>query len=190
MYLVLTIALSLSVALFSFLTSKELVVIVPYGIVIPLLVLIPRFVIQKVVRTEGNDWLKRSEAAAFLIVLCNAPASLFFHDMGFQYDRFLHFSMGVVLTPAALIMAMLFFRKMEKEISKKSALWLTAILAFIGLFAWEGFQYFLDLVFGTKLFYDSVQPIVVDFWEDIFFGFAGVLLGLWYSNRSFDKLKV
>ena len=61
-------------------------------------------------------------------------------------------------------------------------------LVFIGLFAWEGFQFSADQILVTKMFADGSQPIIVDFWEDILFGFIGSVIGLFYIDRKFESL--
>jgi len=72
--------------------------------------------------------------------------------------------------------------------ARGTTVFLISLLLFGGLFFWEGIQYSVDRVFGTKLFYDVRQDIKIDFVEDIFFGFLGVAAAAAYSHRHFGKL--
>ncbi len=192
MFLAITIILSLAAASFEFFTSRSTEVLVSYGLIVPLLSMAPRFILGRILEgrgVSGKRWLAKAESLIFLIVLFNAPGSLFFHGMEFQYDRFLHFSMGIASTALVFVMLMVIMRAAGlRAESKGRVLFLAFVLTFVGLFAWEGLQFTVDKVFSTRLFSDTTQPIVIDFWEDIVFGFVGVLLGLWYSSRAYEKL--
>ncbi|MEX2013527.1 MAG: hypothetical protein WD897_01265 [Parcubacteria group bacterium] len=192
MYLSLALILSLATAALELNNSGRLIVVIPYGLLIPIFVLIPRFVMKKALESQGvrgEEWLKKMEGIIFLVILFNAPASLFFHSMGFQYDRFLHFAMGLASVPFFLISLLTYFRLIGKDVSNEKVLGFLFAFLFTGLFVWEGLQFSLDQIFATNLFSDAIQPIIIDFWEDISFGLIGVLIGLVYSSRFYDKIK-
>ena len=52
-------------------------------------------------------------------------------------------------------------------INHKRILKIAFLIVFAGLFLWEGFQYIIDRLFGTTLFFDVAQDIKIDFLEDI-----------------------
>jgi hypothetical protein len=168
MYLTISLILSLGTALFEYWRGGEMVVIVSYGVIVPFLVIGAKFIFEK-----GRKF----ELLILFSIIFNAPASLFFHNIGFQYDRFLHFAMGLI---SAIFLALL--------LKKRSMpMYLIFSILFVGVFAWEGLQFSVDQIFGTKVFFDIVQPIEVDVLEDIVFGLSGVIVGLFYVNKSYEK---
>lgn len=174
-------------------TTRHWEVLIPYGVVNPLLFLVPRslYIFFDSIKNKMTfNWVLKLEILGALVIIFNAAGSLFFHahPPGFQYDRFLHFAMGVAATIIASLFFMLVIRKNSRHYGKKLPLILmSGPVIFVGLFAWELFQYSQDKIFDTRLFYDTIQPIVIDFWEDIFFGFIGILAGLVYISESFKK---
>ncbi len=194
MYFTLAIFLSVLTAITDAFWLGRLSLIIPYSVIIPGIIIFFWFSANLLIKLKGVErgvWLDRIGFIGLLIVLANAPGSLYLHEFGaqFQYDRFLHIVVPLVLAPLFLIFALLFSKIRQKEFSKKSVLWTIFAVLFIGLFTWEGFQFMLDKIFSTKLFLDYAKPIVVDFWEDIFFGLTGLLLGMAYSSRSYEKIK-
>lgn len=193
MYIFIALIICFGAATFEFLSEGSLAVLIPYGLINPILILTPRFLIKRLLEKKGvtgTGWLVRAEALLLLVILFNALGSLFFHALGFQYDRFLHFMMGFVCVPSAVIYFSVFFRIAGRHASSKNKLlFVTFTSVFVALFAFEGLQFSLDTVFGSNLFSDAVQPIFIDFWEDIFFGFTGALLGTWYSSRIYDRIE-
>lgn len=188
------IILSFLTATIDFFWLERTSLVISYGLVIPLLIIFFWLFIKKIIgedKVEEGSWLKVAGFLIFLIILFNAPGTLYFHELypSLQYDRFLHFSCGFVIVPLMMMWISLLFRMKGFKIPKSSTLWLTFSLVLIGLFAWEGFQFLLDKIFETKSFFDYSQPIVIDFWEDVFFGFAGTLLGLWYSSKLYGRIE-
>ncbi len=159
--------------LIEWLTTQRGVVLIPYGIVNPLLAFIPRALYYSTLKGQvTRRWLSTLELLIVFMLLINAPASLWWHEMGFQYDRFLHFGAAFLAVPILVLLIGGFRRSLS------AALRPTLILMFIALFAWEGFQYTSDILFGTQLFHDSVQSIQRDFTEDIIFGALGIITAL------------
>ncbi len=193
MYLVLSLLICFGATMYEFLHGDELLIKISYGIVIPLLILIPRFVLIRNTQFKnlvGINWLRDVEFILVFILLFNTPASLFWHDMDFQYDRFLHFMIGFLLVPLLALLLRSILEFFGDKISKRKLPWLTFVLLLVALFIWEWYQFSLDNMFGTKTFSDSTQLIVVDFWEDILFGFLGAVLGLaTFCETSKFKLK-
>ena len=185
-----SLAISIVTVLIELFTKNRGIVFASYGIVMPILIFLPRFLykfdtkIKKVVRIE---WVKKIEYFSFFIILLNAPASLILHDLSFGYDRFLHFAAAFF---ALIIFFLLWLPVMKingEEIKKRNLLLYLFAILFIALFIWEILQYNIDQVFGTKLFFDAKQEIKVDFLEDILFGTSGLLVALFYVNYSFKK---
>lgn len=161
--------------------------IICYGIIIPLAVSMPKIAVRLYPRLKAAapfNWLGQVELMLFVVIILNAPASLFLHDMGFQYDRFLHFMMGFVWMPLLLALAFPLIKLSGHQFSKRSLAAMVFAIVFVCLFLWEGLQFSIDRIFGTKLFFDTTQPIQLDFTEDIIFGFAGAVAGTIYIFKS------
>ena len=156
------------------------VVVIPYATVVPLLLILPRLIYTVKKASLSAQWLSRMERLSFFAMLLNAPGSLYFHEAGFGYDRFLHFAVGIIAPQMFLLLALPF---LSTPISKSKALTVLAFFSFISLFLWEGFQFSIDQLFGTHLFFDVHQVIQADFWEDIVFGMVGVIVALIYAHR-------
>lgn len=185
-----SLIISIGTGLVGFITNKG-IVIISYGLVIPLALLLPRFFYYfdlKIKKTVNFKWVKKIDFFAFFIVLFNTPGSLLLHDLDFQYDRFLHFTVPFF----ALIIFFLLWLPVIKircnKVKKRDFLLIVFIIVFISLFFWEAVQYSIDQTFGTKLFFDKSQDIRIDFLEDIIFGLLGLTLGLLYLIHNFDKI--
>ena len=185
-----SLIISITTALISFFIGDKVIVVVSYGLIIPLVLLSPRFFYyfdSKVKNTVSFKWVKKLDFFAFFILIFNAPASLILHDLNFQYDRILHFSAALFGSIVFLLLWMPVVKIKGKEIKKKKFLNFILIISLFGLFLWEGLQYSIDQAFGTRLFFDYGQEIVRDFSEDIIFGTIGLILALVYMNYSFKK---
>jgi len=89
-----SLAISIITALIEFFTTGRNVILISYGIVIPFFILLPRIFIRfdsGIKKVVGIEWVRKIEFFTFFIIIFNAPASLILHDLGFQYDRLLHF---------------------------------------------------------------------------------------------------
>jgi len=172
--LLLTTGISILSAVFIFeLRPGDTYPIVTYALVIPALIAFVFWFAQK----QGLPMAKRRRLAllTFLIVLLNAPGTIYFHVDGFafQYDRLLHFSVGFILLPfVAILLEILRPSFTNQRILQQTA----ALVSVCGLFLWEGWQYVNDLVFGTHMFFDYGQSISLDVFEDILLGMAGLVL--------------
>ncbi len=181
---------SIATVLIELFTRSRGIVLVSYGFVILLLIFLPRFFyyfdarIKEVVKKE---WVKKLEYFGFFIVILNAPASLILHDLGFEYDRFLHFSVAFFAFIIFLLLCLPLLKINGEEIKKRKLLIYLFLILFVSLFLWEILQYSIDQIFGTKLFFDAEQEIKVDFLEDILFGTSGLLIAVIYVNYSFKK---
>jgi hypothetical protein len=185
-----SIIVSFVTATIEFFIGRRLVVIVPYAFIVPILLLVPRVLAAKVSAIKNNGgrpWLLRVELLSFFVLVFNAPASLFFHKMGFQYDRFLHLAGGFL---AFLIFLQLYapFVPDGANSRKKKVLFISIVVVFLGNFLWEGLQHTIDDIFGTKLFFDVGQSANRDFLEDVIFGFLGTLAAVFYAVYSFKKI--
>lgn len=150
-----------------------------YGFVNPLLILFPRIIYYRwswIRERTTVALIKRIEFLGALIIIVSVPGSLFFHDLGVQYDRFIHFSTGILLVFMASVIASAFYENHSDN--KKHILKWSGIAVFIGFFLFELFQSYMDMIFGTHLFFDLKQDIVIDVTEDILFATFGLVLGL------------
>lgn len=182
------ITISLLTAVYELLTQQRGIVWVSYGIVNPILLLLPRIIYyrgQNIKERVAGNWVKRIELFGALIILLNAPGSLFLHDMGIQYDRFLHFMMGMFGIFITYMIIYTFYKK--PEANKKQILIWSGVSILLGLFLFEWWQFTADRLFGSQLFFDTEQNIKTDFWEDIVFGMAGLISGL-FLVKNFPRI--
>ena len=71
--------------------------------------------------------------------------------------------------------------------SKKILLLTAFIVIAIGGVAFEGFQKLTDVIFGTHLFFDVVQPIGEDFKTDLLMNLIGAVAGFLYLKRRMPE---
>lgn len=191
-WFILTLGITWGTALAEYFSFGRLYVTVPYAFVIPVFVILPRALYYTYARARNRasaEWLAKMERALFIIVGLNAPASLYLHNLGFQYDRFLHFAMGAVYFYAFVLLIAIFFE--HPDILMRGTPFVALIVGGIAMaFLWEGSQYTLDQLFGIHLFSDRVQDIKRDFWEDIIFGILGGIITLTYlKHRLVSQVK-
>lgn len=189
--LILSILLCWLVAItHSFFRAPEGIVWVPFSIIFPVILAAPRVLYRlspTLRRRVATHWVTQMERVGLAAVIINVPGVLFFHVQypQFQYDRFLHVGGGfLILWWLALVLA-----PFRIAASRRRILTVLSISIFISLFAWEGWQWTQDQIFGSHTFYDYSQPITVDFWEDIGFGAVGMVIGLWSLNRRFPQYR-
>lgn len=191
--IIIIILVSVSTAVVEFFVKgTPTVVFYSYAFIVPLIVLVPHVLYATSRRFSeriSDGWLLWIDRLVFGVIIINIPGSIYFHEAGIQYDRFIHFggAFGVFLISIFLFIA---FRHSfaNKSINIGRILGILFFVLFIGLFLWEGFQFKLDQLLGTRLFFDTAQSIEVDFWEDILFGLLGLITALFYANHSFKKL--
>lgn len=180
--LIFSYTISFATAVIEYFTTGRNVVIIPYALIVPLVLIIPRILARTLFsRQVTRRWLLDMERLQCAILLLNAPASLWLHQMGFQYDRFLHFWVGVLCVPWFYLMYVAIRRAIAPSYTYQYAS-ITALVCALGVvsvFSWEWYQHTVDTVFGTALFHDAKQLIIIDFWEDIAFGLFGMLAGLY-----------
>jgi len=214
-------------------TDAQKIVMIPYGIIIPILVLLPRisfYLNQKSIRNLSEKWINIMDFLVFLMVIFNAPLSLFLHQQEYQYDRFLHTIVPFIsfllatlfLIPSKIFedKALIFYKnKYDKFLHlifvfpllvlakmiltvfiffgafrhrKSKILFIAFFSLFTWLFIWEFIEYSIDIIFSTKIFGDFSQLGELDFWEDIYFGFLGILsaffLTYYLYNWIIEKL--
>ena len=185
--LIIGIIISLLTSVYELLTQQRGVVWIIYGFVNPLLLLLPRVAYYhwgQIMKRTTVALIKRIELFGALIIVVSVPGSLFLHDMGVQYDRFIHFSTGILLVYMASLIASAFYESHSDN--KKHILKWSGIAVFIGFFLFELFQSYVDMIFGTHLFFDLKQDIVIDVTEDILFATFGLVLGLLAIYHRFD----
>ncbi len=185
-----SLTVSIATVLIELFTKSRGIVLISYGFIVILLILLPRFFYKfdaNIKKTVKNEWVKKIEYFAFFIVISNAPGSLILHQLGFEYDRFLHFAVAFFSLIIFLLLWLPVMRINGEEIKKRKLLFYLFAILFVCLFLWEILQYNIDQAFGTKLFFDTKQEIKVDFWEDILFGTCGLLAALFYVSYSFKK---
>lgn len=179
MMVIVGIIICLIVSVYELFTQQRAIVWVVYGIINPLILLLPRVIYhhwREIRERVAINTIKSMEFFGTLIIAVNIPGSLFFHDIGVQYDRVIHFFTGVLIVLIASLIIALFYKSPLDN--KKHILKWSGMAVFLGLFLFELLQFTLDKTFGTHLFFDFKQSITVDFLEDILFGTAGLALGL------------
>lgn len=187
--LIIGVIISLLTSVYELFTQQRGVVWIIYGIVNPLLLLSPRIIYYRWSRIRKRitiALIKRIELLGALMIAVGIPGSLFFHDVGVQYDRFIHFSNGILLVFMASMIASTFYESHSDN--KKHILKWSGIAVFIGFFLFELFQSYMDMIFGTHLFFDLKQDIVIDVTEDILFATFGLILGLFAIYHKFDSI--
>jgi len=186
-----SLALVWGAGLIELFTPARMSVLVPYVFIFPILILAPRLILvidKKFKEVVSSEWLKQVEVFIFLILAFNVPGSLVFHDLGFQYDRFLHFIVAFLALALFLILWLPVMKINGERIEKKRILIMLFFVLFFSLFFWEMFQFTSDQIFGTKSFFDVRQSIARDFLEDILFGTLGLILGTIYINKKWNSL--
>ncbi len=188
-YLILTLTVSFLTVAAEYFWKDGKVVLIAYGLINPFLAFIPRIFIKFSSRFRnsiGNGWLRKMEFHIFLAMLINAPGSLFFHGVApqYEYDRFLHFAGGIFLPVLSLGILIPVLKMYGINIRRTKVIWFGFFAITAGLFVFEFYQFSVDKIFGTHLFWDGAQPIQNDFTEDIVFGFIGMLIGLARMRKS------
>lgn len=176
---------SLSIAIIAFVIGRDTAVIIVYGFIVPILALLPRYLFK-----ISNIRLLRFVGILLeFIILTSALGSLWLHDLGIQYDRLLHMVNVFLATLLTFVIYLHVIVMRSKHLKRKEQIILTIFFVMlVGIFLFEGLQYMIDRIFSTTLFFDVIQNIRVDFWEDIFFGFVGLVVAVVYINYSFDAL--
>ncbi len=186
------LAISSITAIISLIIEGDMtIVFYSYGIVVPLLILVPNLVYRFHKATSnilGRKGIWFINLFMLTILLVNIPGSLYFHSAGIQYDRIIHFSAGLLIFLLVVMLRVLLLSKSKRLRAKTQILTTSFIGVFVALFVWEGYQYSIDQIFGSKLFFDAAQSIYVDVTEDILYGLGGMIIALVYTVVSYKKI--
>lgn len=164
--------------------ARDGAVLFGYGVVGPAALVLPRLsraLSREWKRRTSPAWTRRMELYISLMALAYAPGSLYFHRVGIQYDRLLHLVSAFLATMAVTFVIVPFLRPGD-AVQRRRAETVVLIVAFANLLIWELIEWGVDLLFGTRLFYDVGQDLFWDVVEDIAFGEAGVMLA-WLKLR-------
>ncbi len=140
-------------------------------------IILPRFLF----RSKQNDSEARKKSlvdfqitlAISLVLNGLGVLGLFqLYKVGFEYDKAIHFITGLIMSVS--FARLLFFRY---GFSFRKAVLLSASLMLIAGIGWEVFEFFSDLIFGTKTLGVYGMQIKKDTILDLIFDFAGVVAG-------------
>jgi hypothetical protein len=182
------VVLCLATSLVSFFVRHDPEVYIPYATNIPLFFFLPYLLYRgsaTVRRRVTSEWSSRVERVGLAILLLNIPGVLLLHEFlpELQFDRLLHFGAAAVGVQGMLLLLM----PWSPHSTKRDLLGHACIISFLFLFAWEGYQYIQDTLFGTHSFFDYAQPLWRDFWEDVFFGMLGVVVGVIHAAMVYRR---
>jgi hypothetical protein len=191
MYLVLGLLVAYAAAGIEWFVKQDTYTAISYAVVVPLLLFLPRFFYR--IGTVRRAWRTYVEQLAFVLVLLNAVGTVYFHTAYFsarapfyQYDRVLHFSSAFLIVPLLIVFWIVIHGRLGNP---RTTLRWVMLIAGVGLFGWEGWQYFNDVVFGSHSFFDYAQSIRYDFWEDIAMGALGLLMTIPYTRRMMPRFR-
>lgn len=140
--------------------------------------------IKSVAKITSVEWQNTIRILGSAILLLNIPGSVYLHSTGLQYDVILHFlSMLLVYIGVVLIYPVIFYHFTNRLPGHEHHIIAAFIISIVIGFAAEGFQKLIDVIFGTHLFSDVSQPIVVDFLIDILMDVLGAIVGVFYILR-------
>ena len=147
------------------------IIYIPYGLINPALFIL-------LTRTNAFSPIrKKLELLGAFALLLNIPGTLYLHSLPIQYDIPLHFFIGwIVFEGLSLIFPILFKRKIGYPILVGTV--------FLGGLLFEGFQNGLDILVGTNLATDLIQPKWLDFLFDITMNALGALAGAFIKTAS------
>jgi len=173
--LAVSLTFSLVGALYVLWIRNEIPGALTYGVVVPGALLIP-LAFARAAGTSVVRWLTNVYWITTAMVALNLLGTLWLHAHPFQYDRILHFSIAFLSLVIASHVSSLF------GYSSKTAF----VIVFAGLFLFEFYQWGSDQLIGTQLFTDSRQAIVRDTFEDIVFGFLGLLAAIPIARKRLE----
>lgn len=185
----LTIILSVTGGIFGLITN-QMVIFIPYALINPA-VMIAFASLRKMKFVENitlPSWQEKIKTLSVITVLINLPGSLYLHRIGIQYDIPLHIAAAFLVFLAFALIYPIIFYSVKNALPSKKTILLTAIISIaIGGLAFEGFQKLTDIVFGTHLFFDAVQPISEDFKTDLLMDLIGTAAGFLYIKRRMPE---
>ena len=180
MALMIGMAVAYATALEQWFLMHDTYTTVSFALVIPTLLLVPRLLFR--LGTVKDAWRATVERIGMYIVVLNAAGTAYFHTIApqYQYDRLLHFVCAFWSVPLVILLLVLFRNRLSNP---KRIIVIACVTIFLGIFLWEGFQYFSDQVFRSRSFYDARQAINRDFIEDVIFGILGILASIPYVRK-------
>ena len=185
----LTIILSVVGGIFGLITN-QMVIFIPYAIINPALMI--AFASLRKIKFIQNitlpSWQEKIKLLGIITIIINLPGSIYLHRMGVQYDIPLHIMSSFLVFLAFSLIYPITFYLIKRRMPSKKILLLTAFIVIaIGGLAFEGFQKLTDMIFGTHLFFDVVQPIGEDFKTDLLMDLIGAAAGFLYLKRRMPE---
>lgn len=185
----LTIILSVVGGIFGLITN-QMVIFIPYAIINPALMI--AFASLRKIKFVENitlpSWQEKVKLLSIITIVINLPGSIYLHRMGIQYDIPLHIMSSFLMFLIFSLIYPIIFYLIKRQMPSKKILLLTAfIVIVIGGLAFEGFQKLTDVIFGTHLFFDVVQPIGEDFKTDLLMNLIGAVAGFLYLKRRMPE---
>ena len=185
----LTIILSVAGGIFGLITN-QMVIFIPYAIINPALMI--AFASLRKIKFVENitlpSWQEKVKLLSIITIVINLPGSIYLHRMGVQYDIPLHIMSAFLVFLAFSLIYPITFYLIKRRMPSKKILLLTAFIVIaIGGLAFEGFQKLTDMIFGTHLFFDVVQPIGEDFKTDLLMDLIGAAAGFLYLKRRMPE---
>lgn len=185
----LTIILSVAGGIFGLITN-QMVIFISYALINPA-VMIAFASLRKIKFVENitlPSWQEKIKSLGAITVLIDLPGSLYLHRIGIQYDIPLHIANSFLVFLAFALIYPVIFYSIKNALPSKKTILLTAIISIaIGGLAFEGFQKLTDIIFGTHLFFDAVQPISEDFKTDLLMDLIGTAAGFLYIKRRLSE---
>ena len=131
---------------------------------------------------EENKLKVRTELQAVISIglLLNGFGELSLFELyraGFQYDKFIHFTVAILMT----IVAVRFFMVWIKTNFKKS-LAIGGLVVFAGGIVWEILEFASDLFLNTKIWGVDGNYAWPDTIGDISFNIGGIIVGIFVLN--------
>lgn len=188
-FFLLTIILSVTGGIFGLITN-QMVIFISYAIINPA-AMIAFASLRKIKFVENitlPSWQEKIKSLGAITILINLPGSLYLHRIGIQYDIPLHIASSFLVFLAFTLIYPIIFYSVKNALPSKKTILLTAVIAIaVGGLAFEGFQKLTDIVFGTHLFFDTVQPISEDFKTDLLMDLIGTAAGFLYIKRRMPE---
>jgi len=141
-------------------------------------------------RITTPDWSHALQTWMAWAIMFNIFESVFFAEMGFQYDIFLHFGVSFFLTLVTfLLYPVIRYLITEKVLRRYHSVRAVILIMIIGGIGFEALEAASDTLFQTKLFWDASQSIQVDVAVDLFMDGLGIAVALMYAQKNLDLKK-
>lgn len=171
------VATSLIIGFIYFWKFKDYFLAVVYILIAPLLLLLPRWLYQKLWHRKYNFLLLNIlEAFAILIFISASAGSLGLYDQKFEYDSFVHFFILALICIALVFLLEYFLPSANQKELFKLCLCIFVLTVSLGIL-WELFEFGSDKIIKTQLFFDRWQDTFEDTIVDIIFDTFGAFVG-------------